>query len=350
MNYKFIDTSKKLNIIALVTFIGVFLLVFGIRKQRLHSSQIFVFNKGAHLYLESDKNIDELIDALKLQDVRFSPKNTEWFAKIYGWKKFKKGHYYLHDNYSGKELLSKIGLGNEDPLLITILPGQTHQGFVTSLASQIIASEEDIHAQLADSLYLKELELTQEQLFGRLLPETYNVYWSSSPKKIIDRMLTHFDEVVANSLKSEIEKSEYSLDEILTLASIVELEAANEVEKPTISGLYINRLKRNMPLQADPTVSFAVGERRRLYFKDYEVDHPFNTYRNRGLPPGPITNPKLSSIKAVLNPEHHNYLYMVATPDGKHTFTSSFEQHKIESDKYRKWLQEQQKIKEENEI
>ncbi len=104
-----------------------------------------------------------------------------------------------------------------------------------------------------------------------------------------------------------------------------------------------------MRLQADPTINYVIGERRRILYEDYKIDHPYNTYINSGLPPGPITNPSLSSIEAALYPENHDYLYMVASPDGSHDFSETFEEHKRKSAKWRQWLQEQYRIKRQRE-
>ena len=153
--------------------------------------------------------------------------------------------------------------------------------------------------------------------------------------------------MIENRYADQISQSRYSLSEIVTLASIVEMEAKVADEKPRIAGLYLNRLSRNMLLQADPTVIYAVGERRRLLFKDYRVDHPYNTYLYAGLPPGPITNPDESSIRAVLQPEEHDYFYMVASPNGSHRFSRTFEEHRQASEEWRRWIQEQYRIRDE---
>ena len=141
----------------------------------------------------------------------------------------------------------------------------------------------------------------------------------------------------------------YSIDEVIAMASIVEWEANIEDEKPIVAGLYWNRLKERMYLQADPTIIFAVGERRRLLLEDYKVDHPFNTYTKYGLPPGPVTNPSFQTIKATLYPEEHNYLYMVASPEGGHLFNRTYEEHLVDAEKWRKWLRQQYRIKRQRE-
>jgi UPF0755 protein len=182
-----------------------------------------------------------------------------------------------------------------------------------------------------------------------MLPDTYLTYWTRSPKEIVNQILREFDKRVIDQHEGRFQELDYTPDEIVTLASIVEWEAKISEEKPVISGLYWNRLNRGMLLQADPTVNYALGERRRLLFEDYEFDHPFNTYVNKGLPPGPITNPSLSTIEATLYPQDHDYLYMVANPEGGHVFTKTFREHQRESEKWRIWLREQYRIKRQQE-
>jgi len=182
-----------------------------------------------------------------------------------------------------------------------------------------------------------------------MLPDSYDMYWTTSAKNAVERLLGEFEQRVAIGLSEEIDEHELTLDEVLTLASIVEWEARDNAEKPKISGLYQNRLQRGMRLQADPTVLYALGERRRLLFADYQFEHPYNTYLNRGLPPGPITNPDLTSIRAVLFPEEHDYLYMVATPEGTHQFSRTFQEHRQASEEWRRWIREQYRIKRERE-
>src|SRR5690625_3858180 len=148
-------------------------------------------------------------------------------------------------------------------------------------------------------------------------------------------------------MAAEISRSPHTLNEVVTLASITELEARYSDEKVRISGLYLNRLETGMLLQADPTVLHSLGERRRLLFEDYRVEHAYNTYLHPGLPPGPITNPDLASIRSVLNQEQHDYLYLVATPYGYHKFSRTFSDHRQASEEWRRWIQEQYRIRDE---
>jgi len=158
---------------------------------------------------------------------------------------------------------------------------------------------------------------------------------------VLKHIFNEFDAKVSKPYAKRIQHLKLSQKQILTLASIIEGEAVHNDEKPKISGLYWNRLRKHMYLQADPTVAYAVGKSRRLYYKDYHIKSPYNTYLHRGLPPGPINNPSLSSIKAALFPADNDYLYMVARPDGYHQFSKTYAKHRRQSRKWHHYLQKQ---------
>lgn len=330
-------------------FLGIFLIVFVSRNSRLNSTDAVFFSEETHLYLREEMTINELAQQLLQFDVDLDEQEMYWASRILGWRYFKTGHYLLGGSYSYDELLSKLSLGSQDPVKVTILPGIDIGRFSRNVAAQMKFDSTEIASVFSDSVYLSRKGVSKELLFGKMLPDTYDLYWSSSPESVVDRILDEFQTKVVDRYSDTISQLEYSLEEILTMASIVEWEAKIEEEKPVISGLYWNRLKRRMLLQADPTVNYALGERRRLLFEDYTVDHPFNTYTNKGLPPGPITNPSLSTIEATIFPAEHDYLYMVANPEGGHVFTKTFEEHQVESEKWRRWLRQQYRIKRQQE-
>jgi len=173
-----------------------------------------------------------------------------------------------------------------------------------------------------------------------LYPDTYTFYWTTSPQNLIIRLKKEFDKKISEELLKEMEARNLPLSEVLTMASIIQGEAIYSDEMPTISGLYWNRIRIGMPLQADPTVSFALGAKRRLFYADYAVDHPYNTYKIRGLPPGPINNPSFKAIEAAVYPERHEYLYMVATPEGRHLFSDNFAAHQQAAKRWRAYMRE----------
>lgn len=315
------------------------------RWSRLHNSQAISSDEPVSIYLEEATSLDDLGQLLADSSLIESQEELKWAAGIFGWRRFQQGHYLVDQPFNYDTFLSKLARGLQDPISVTILPGRTKGDIVTKVAIQLQFDSLSFHQTIEDSVFLSQKKLTEKDVIGRLFPNTYSVYWTISPKSFFERILNEFDKAVVQPHQTQFKELNRSVDEIVTLASIVEWEARNSNEKRIISGLYWNRLNRGMRLQADPTVNFAVGERRRLLYEDYQVDHPYNTYLYRGLPPGPITNPDLASIKAALYPEDHNYLYMVATPDGAHAFSKTFEEHKRKSAKWRKWLQEQYRIK-----
>ena len=319
--------------------------VYGSRQSRLADNEALVFDKTYPIQIDENKSVEELIDLLSNDHIHFDEDEFRWATKLLGWRTFKTGSYEINGKYSYQSFLSKLALGIQDPVNVVILPGITHQRLLKSLSSQLKFDSTEIATTFADSLFLEELGLSNYELLGRMLPETYHMYWTTSTRSAVRRILKEFEDQVIYSLSEEVKSKELEMQDVLTMASIVEWEAKIEEEKAIISGLYWNRLNQRMRLEADPTVNFALGERRRLFFEDYKFEHPFNTYLFTGLPPGPITNPSLSSILAALRPINHDYLYMVANPEGGHEFTRTFEEHQVESEKWRKWLMEQYRLK-----
>jgi UPF0755 protein len=174
-------------------------------------------------------------------------------------------------------------------------------------------------------------------LEGYLMPDTYSFFWQDDEREIVQRMITEFREFFVDSLQQRMHTLGYDLNDVMTMASIVEGEAVFDDERPIIAGVYYNRLKRRMRLQADPTVWFVVSDTsKRLTKNSLKVKSPYNTYTNYGLPPGPINNPGRQSILASLYPEKHNYIYFVADNNGRHRFARNYEEHQKNVRLYRK--------------
>lgn len=325
------------------------LLVAGIRLMRLESSEAITTSQTVDLYLNEPVELDELAAILVDSAVVKDSEELLWAGRLLGWNRFSEGHYSIKGTYSYDSLLSKIAKGIQDPVSVTIIPGSSEKRIADRFINTFKFDSTAFYKQLSDTSFLTEMNLERKDLLGRFYPETYSLYWTASPENVIRRILNEFNRQVVETHSAAIEQMEMTVNEIVTLASIIEWEATLDEEKNMISGLYWNRLNRGMRLQADPTVNFAINERRRLLYEDYEIDHPYNTYVNRGLPPGPITNPSHSSIMAALNPAEHDYLYMVASPDGSHVFSETFEEHRRESAKWRRWIREQYRIKRQQE-
>lgn len=346
---KFFDLSIKEIGLGIAIFVGIFVATFISRTMRISESKAIIGTNNAKIYLESDTKLDDLIQILDSTNIEYDEDELRWVSPLLGWRSFKKGHYTLDGDYSYNEFLTKLAFGSQDPIPVTILPGINVERFARNLSSVMSFDSAEVMNVFSDSIFTRSLGLSKEQLFGRMLPDTYNIYWTSTPESTIEKILDEFRERVYEPYNTRADSLGYTIDEVVAMASIVEWEANIEEEKPIVAGLYWNRIDRRMYLQADPTISFAVGERRRLLLEDYKVDHPFNTYTNYGLPPGPVTNPSFQTIRATLFPENHDYLYMVANPEGGHLFNRTYEEHLVDAEKWRRWIRQQYRIKRQRE-
>jgi len=345
------DTTRFF-LLALLSGLIAFTAIYFYRDARLNNQNAFVPDEEsgrAVVLLYENTDLDGLIEILSVLGVSYNETELRWASDILGYRRFLRGRYELNDPSSYDQFLAPITRGEEDPLNVIVHPGMTYDRFYQRIANQFSFEADELRELMQDEDFIREeLGLDPHLLFGRMIPNTYQMFWTISPQQFLNRMLTEFDRVVTR-MEEQIEESGLNVDEVITFASIVELEARYDHEKPKISGLYWNRLNSRWRMQADPTVSYALGERRRLTFADYRFSHPYNTYQIHGLPPGPITNPSISSIRAVLNPESHDYMFMVATPEGTHAFTRTLAEHRVESEKWRTWLREQRRLREERE-
>jgi len=334
--------------ILILTFLIFFSAFYFSRDNRINNPNAIISDTDLVLLLEERNNLDQLIEYITDSGINFDQHELRWVSSLLGWRNFSPGRYEISGPFSYREFLSKLALGHQDHAPVTIHPGMNIGRLAASLGRQMRADSSEFAAVFSDtSEFLIELQYRPDLLFSKMLPDTYNLYWTSTPERVITRVYNEFNRNVENRFGEQISNNSLDLDELLTLASIIEWEARHNHEKPRISGLYWNRLNRNMRLQADPTVIYAIGEHRRLLFEDYQFDHPYNTYMIDGLPPGPITNPDINSIEAAINPEEHDYLYMVANPDGGHVFSRTFEEHRLASAEWRRWIQEQYRIRQE---
>lgn len=324
-----------------------FLLTFFSRNHRLYHSEALKAPETAVLLLHENVGVNELIEILIREGVVFNPEELRWASDILRWRRFTRGRYVIDRPLSYPEFLSAAARGLQDPMRLVIPAGAEKKRLLERISDQMSFDEESLAKTMNDPAFLNRHQIKAHHLYGRLLPDTYEVYWTSTPERLLDRLLSEFDRKVTQKYSERMEELGFSVDQITTLASIIEWEARYDDEKATISGLYWNRLNRRWRLQADPTVNYAKGERSRLVYQDYRLDHPYNTYRFRGLPPGPITNPSYSSIRAALFPEKHNYMYMVARPDGFHAFSQTYAEHRRKSREWTDWLREQRRIQRE---
>ncbi len=242
-------------------------------------------------------------------------------------KEFKAGEYAFYPYQTIGEILDILSKGKVYQHRITVFEGATLWQIAEILEKEGLCSEKEFLKWAENKEFLQELGIPSDTAAGFLYPDTYFFAKNIPCPQIISTMVKNFWEKW-KSLEPLAEKSNLSLREIVILASIVEKEAFYDSEKPVIAAVYLNRLKKGMPLQADPTINYALKNFRRLTYKDYRsVKSPYNTYLHNHLPPTPICSPSLSSLKAVLTPANVPYLYFVADGRGKHIFSKTYKEH-----------------------
>lgn len=270
------------------------------------------------------------------------------FERVAGWMKFdeqpvKAGRYEIQQGWSNRQLVNVLRSGRQSPVKVTFNNART----ISELSGRITENLEIDSIQFLTHVLnpenLARWGYSKETILSLFIPNTYEMFWTTSTDALISRMQKEHQTFWKQDDRSTKAKAlSMTAEEVYTLASIVEKETQAGHERPRVAGLYLNRLQKSIPLQADPTVVFAVGnfELRRVLNKHLEMDSPYNTYKFAGLPPGPIYMPSISSIDAVLNAEAHNYLYMCARPDnsGLHAFAETIREHNNNANRYRRWL------------
>jgi peptidoglycan lytic transglycosylase G len=257
------------------------------------------------------------------------PRVFRYYAKITGKDHdIKAGTYSLRGGESWSQLITALRDGEGLERRLTIPEGWNLFNIVPALATALGSPPESVAVAVRDTSLLHELDIPTETLEGYLFPDTYIFAYGTSPRVAVREMVSRFEHVWDPAWNDRLQQLAMSRNDIVTLASIIEREARRPEERPVISAVYHNRLRLQMPLQADPTVEYALGEHRdRLFYKDLDVESPYNTYRHPGLPPGPIASPGKASIEAALFPAAVPYLYFVASPDGHHEFRTTFKAH-----------------------
>jgi UPF0755 protein len=256
-------------------------------------------------------------------------------------KNFLPGEYELKKNYSLKEII-KILTSPPEEKKITIIEGLNLNEIASLFEKEILVKKEDFLTAANDiNFWRQKYEFLKDEriknLEGFIFPDTYRFYLKTNPKEIIFKILNNFERKVYNEIKEEITKQNKTVFEVITLASIVEKEVATEEDRKMVADIFLRRLKNNIPLQADSTINYITGKNvRRASLKDIKIDSPYNTYKYKGLPPGPISNPGLISIKAVLYPQKNQYWYFLNLEDGTTIYSQTFKEHQENKIKYLK--------------
>ena len=320
--------TKRKNIILITLaacLIGSFLTVYHV----FFSSCVRGDDSERYLYIRPGQDIDYIRQSLSEMGVR-----TTGFGRlqrVLGYD-IRQGRYAIRKGDNILTVFRRLRNGQQEPLKLTIPSVRTVDRLAGYLSHHLMIDSLNIVDAFTDSTNLVRFGITPPDLLMAVFrPDTYEVYWTISTDDLIKRMQNENIKFWDGEREEKADEMGMKPEEVVILASIIDEETANDAEKPMVAGMYINRLRQGMPLQADPTVKFALGDfsLRRIYQKHLSIDSPYNTYRNTGLPPGPIRIASVAGIDAVLNYVHHDYLYMCAKEDfsGTHNFARTYAEH-----------------------
>lgn len=291
---------------------------------------------------------DSLVDVKeKIADYSKNPNTFLWVAAKKSFSKPKTGRYLLKEDMSNNDVVNMLRSGNQTALSVSFNNQTTLEKFAGRIAEQLEIDSISIVNSFTEKKFLDENELTEKSALQICIPNSYEFYWTVSADDFRDKLLREYNRFWTADRIAKAKDLNLSKSEVITLASIVQKETAKKSERPIVAGLYLNRLQNGWPLQADPTIIYAIKEVKgqdyvvkRVLKVDLEVNSPYNTYINRGLPPSLIAMPDISSIDAVLNAKNHEYFYMCADIDkiGYHKFAKTLAQHNANAAKYQNWL------------
>lgn len=294
---------------------------------------------AVYVYIPTGSNFD---DVCKIFENSGYIKNMETFRFVAGLKNYKEkiyaGKYKLTKTTSNNELINNLRSNRQEMVKLSFISLRSLDILAKKLSIFLEPDSIEFSQCFKNYELISKIGFTKETFITLFIPNTYEFYWNTSAEKFLERMSIEYKNFWNTERQNKANLLKLTQIEVSILASIVEEETQKNDEKSRISGVYINRLNKGMPLQADPTVKFAVGDVNltRILNRHLEIDSPYNTYKHAGLPPGPICIPSISSIDAVLNYEKHNYLYFCAKPDfsGYHNFANTLTQHNIYATQY----------------
>ncbi len=302
-------------------------------------------NYPVTIYIPTGSDINTVVDTLQAKKL---VKNKKLFLLLAEKKnytnKIKPGKYVISKPININNLINLLRSGRQTPVNVTFNARiRDYRTLAKRLAKNIEPTEDEVYKYLTDNNFIKSLGFNRQTFFAMFIPNTYQVYWNISAKDLILRIKKEYNKFwSSNNRKAKARKIGLSQVQVSTLASIVCKETTKDDEKPVIAGVYMNRLHKGIPLQADPTVIFAnkAWNAKRVTKKMLETDSPYNTYKYKGLPPGPICIPDIASIDAVLNYQKHNYLYFCAKEDfsGYHNFAKTLSEHLQNAKRYQRKL------------
>lgn len=297
-----------------------------LHRQRLHLTE------PVAIYVPTGSSFDQLMDTLQANGCITDPAVFRSMAKARNLDDHVRGgRYVLQPGMPLLKVVTKLSSGNQDPVRLTLNKFRTKQQLCDFLDARLELCGDSLLALLNDTALCDTLGFNPNTVIALFIPNTYECYWTVTPRALLTRMDKEYHRFWSASRRNKAEQMGLTPVEVMTLASIVDEETNANEEKATIASVYLNRLRRGMPLQADPTLKYAAGDftLRRLLHRHTQIASPYNTYLHRGLPPGPICTPSIAGIDAVLQNKQTDYLFFCAKEDmsGRHNFARNADEH-----------------------
>ncbi len=337
--------AKGVRISMSMVFLGLVVMVILVYKlySRIFVSNVSLDAEQEIVYIPTGSDFEFVMELLEQKGIVENQRSFRWVAlkKEYD-ENVKPGRYKIRNGLSNNDLVNMLRLGNQDPVMVVFNQVRSLNDMAGKIARYFETDSANFSDYLSDDTLPSRYGFDAATFTSMFIPETYEFFWTTSPEEFTERMNREYEKFWDGERDRKAKKLEMTREEVVTLASIVDEETLYNDENAKVAGLYLNRLEEGIPLQADPTLKFALGDfsRQRILNKDKEIDSPYNTYKNKGLPPGPITIPSVSAIDGVLDYEKHSYLFMCAKADfsGYHAFARSYSQHQKNASEYQRAL------------
>lgn len=342
--------SKKILLLAAAAAVLVGIVLAGFVAQYYLDNRRPNFQKEYVLYVYPDMTAEQVLDSILVGAQVERPRSVEHvFKKMNVAENMKPGRYVVETSKPSIYVARMLVYGWQTPQNLTLSGTiRSKERLVKKISNQMMVSADEVAAALEDSTFLAQYGFTPENVFAMIMQDTYQMYWTASVKDIFDRFKKEYDAFWTPVRIAKAKKQGLSKMDVSIVASIVSGETLKEFEYPIIAGVYLNRYRTGMKLQADPTVAFCFDYKlNRILHRHMEVDSPYNTYKYAGLPPAPINVPPKACLEAVLNPDQHGYIYFCASPDfnGTHRFAVTYAEHMNNANEFHKALNAREKAK-----
>ena len=337
--------ERVLMFVILSALVGVSYFAYDLYKKILKINTSFGDDiKEQYINIQSNDDFSDVIALLENKNLLVDINSFKWVSEKKNYiNNIKAGRYFINKNMNNNDLVNLLRSGKQSPVKVTFNNIRTLGEVSSKLSEFLEADSNEIHRSFIDPNFLKKNNFNTNNIISVFIPNTYEFYWNTSAEKLRKRMLKEYNSFWNRTRRNKAAKIKLTYAEISALASIVEKEQnIKKDERPMIAGLYLNRINQNMKLESDPTLIFALKDFsiNRVLNKDKKVNSPYNTYKHKGLPPGPICIPSINSIDAVLNASDHDYIFMCAKEDfsGYHNFATNYRQHLVNARKYQRML------------